>query len=124
MGGQDQQILAREERVEYRDQHGNLLNEAQVAALVAEGKASFETKYETKTKLVDAQGNEVVEPQSVAPPHPDVEGQNPDTKGVPERDANSEPAEAKVSPDDKGNKEINGQPKPASEQAVDATKAE
>lgn len=74
-----QRILSREERVEYRDQDGNLLNEEQVKAL--EGKVEFKTRYETRTRVVDADGNEIVAPESivpppVAPPHPDVEGQN------------------------------------------------
>jgi dolichyl-phosphate-mannose-protein mannosyltransferase len=77
-----------EERVEYRDQDGNLLDEEQVKAL--EGKVEFKTRYETRTRVVDAQGNEVLLPPGeqlpqaqeqeqaeaagVAPPHPDVEG--------------------------------------------------
>lgn len=40
-----------EEKVEYRDEDGNLLDEAQVAAL--EGKVSFSTRYETRTRMVD-----------------------------------------------------------------------
>ena len=46
-----------EEKVEYRDEDGNLLDEEQVKAL--EGKVSFSTRYETRTRLVDAAGNEV-----------------------------------------------------------------
>jgi dolichyl-phosphate-mannose-protein mannosyltransferase len=82
-------LLHSEERVEYRDQDGNLLNEEQVKAL--EGKVEFKTRYETRTRVVDAQGNEVLLPPGeqppppaqeqekvaaagVAPPHPDVEG--------------------------------------------------
>ena len=38
---------------------GNLLDEEQVRAL--EGKVSFETRYETRTRLVDEFGNEVEE---------------------------------------------------------------
>jgi dolichyl-phosphate-mannose-protein mannosyltransferase len=82
----DQKLLRTEERVEYRDQDGNLLNEEQVKAL--EGKVEFKTRYETRTRVVDAQGNEVLLPPGapvpqaqeqpaaagVAPPHPDVEG--------------------------------------------------
>jgi dolichyl-phosphate-mannose-protein mannosyltransferase len=74
------QILSREERVEYRDQHGNLLNEEQVEAL--KGKVEFKTRYETRTRLVDADGNEIPQPDSpqegagVAPPHPDVQVSN------------------------------------------------
>ena len=48
-----------EEKVEYRDEEGNLLDEAQVKAL--EGKVSFSTRYETRTRLVDELGNEVAE---------------------------------------------------------------
>ncbi|KAJ9155344.1 Dolichyl-phosphate-mannose--protein mannosyltransferase 1 [Pleurostoma richardsiae] len=88
-----QRILAREERVEYRDQDGNVLNEEQVKAL--EGKVSFKTRYETRTRVVDANGNEVQAPEGgwpedlngqdggakhVAPPHPDVEGVDQQTK--------------------------------------------
>lgn len=47
------------EKVEYRDEAGNILNEEQVKAL--EGKVSFSTKYETKTRLIDEAGNDVVE---------------------------------------------------------------
>ncbi|KAK4215822.1 glycosyltransferase [Rhypophila decipiens] len=77
-----QKILSREERVEYRDQNGNLLNEEQVKAL--EGKVEFKTRYETRTRVVDADGNEIVAPESVvpppvAPPHPDVEGVDRET---------------------------------------------
>ena len=87
-----QRLVHTEERVEYRDQDGNLLNEEQVKAL--EGKVEFKTRYETRTRVVDAQGNEVLLPageqapppvqqeeaaaappvQPVAPPHPDAEG--------------------------------------------------
>ena len=81
-------LLHTEERVEYRDQDGNLLNDEQVKAL--EGKVEFKTRYETRTRVVDAQGNEVLLPPGeqpvqaeqekpeavgVAPPHPDVEGE-------------------------------------------------
>lgn len=83
----NQRLLRTEERVEYRDQNGNLLNEEQVKAL--EGKVEFKTRYETRTRVVDADGNEVLLPPGVqppqeqqseaaaagvAPPHPDVEG--------------------------------------------------
>ncbi|WPH01498.1 dolichyl-phosphate-mannose--protein mannosyltransferase 1 [Acrodontium crateriforme] len=46
-----------EEKVEYRDENGVLLNEEQVKAL--EGKVSFSTRYETRTRLVDEYGNEI-----------------------------------------------------------------
>lgn len=78
------EVIAEEERVEYRDQDGNLLNEEQVKAL--EGKVEFKTRYETRTRVVDADGNEVYvdvesEEKEVAPPHPDVEGVDPNTRG-------------------------------------------
>lgn len=104
----DQQVIGQEERVEYRDQDGNLLDPEEVAQLIAEGVASFSTKYETETKLVDQFGNVIPdedrslyeaqepasEPESVAPEHPDVEGQNPDTKGA--VDGSREPASVEV----------------------------
>ncbi|KAK4125133.1 glycosyltransferase family 39 protein [Parathielavia appendiculata] len=88
----NQRLVHTEERVEYRDQDGNLLNEEQVKAL--EGKVEFKTRYETRTRVVDADGNEVLlpageqlpeqqaeqaAPVGVAPPHPDVEGANSET---------------------------------------------
>ena len=65
-------ILSREEKVEYRDQDGNLLDPEQVKEL--EGKVSFKTRYETRTRMVDAQGNEIPIPEDagVAPPHKEV----------------------------------------------------
>jgi dolichyl-phosphate-mannose-protein mannosyltransferase len=114
----DPHVIGREERVEYRDQDGNLLDEAAVQALLAEGKASFQTKYETRTRMVDENGNEV-NASGVAPDHPDVEGQNPSTKGLPEELGNSKPAEANAGGSKK--KEDDGKAKPASD-ASEATK--
>jgi dolichyl-phosphate-mannose-protein mannosyltransferase len=87
----NKRLVHTEERVEYRDQDGNLLNEEQVKAL--EGKVEFKTRYETRTRVVDAQGNEILLPAGaevpqeqeqpaappVAPPHPDVEGVDRET---------------------------------------------
>lgn len=95
-------IINREEKIEYRDQAGNLLDAEQVKAM--EGQISFSTRYETRTRLVDAEGREVMmgsdlfdgqaqqqqqqqqqmladerAPEGVAPPHPDVDGLNPET---------------------------------------------
>lgn len=89
-----QSIISREEKVEYRDQDGNLLNEEQVKAL--EGKVSFKTRYETRTRMVDAQGNEINLPlevgqAGVAPPHPDVDGPDSSTFGKPEPDTQANP---------------------------------
>jgi dolichyl-phosphate-mannose-protein mannosyltransferase len=64
-------------RVEYRDQNGNVLDESLVASLRAEGKVKFETRYESK-RLENGHEIPIVDGQ-LAPPHPDVEGQNPET---------------------------------------------
>ncbi|KFY36447.1 hypothetical protein V495_07875 [Pseudogymnoascus sp. VKM F-4514 (FW-929)] len=84
-------VVSREERVEYRDQDGNLLDEEQVKAL--SGKVSFQTRYETRTRMVDANGVEMdVEEASVAPPHPDVDNVDRETVGIPEKEAEAAPA--------------------------------
>ena len=92
-------IVGREERVEYRDQHGNILDDEQVASLQKAGSVSFSTRYETRTRLIDKEGNEIagIGLEPLAPDHPDVEGQNPDTKGPSGDDASSAPAHADVS---------------------------
>lgn len=64
-------------RVEYRDQNGNVLDDSLVSSLRAEGKVKFETRYESK-RLENAQEIPIVDGQ-LAPPHPDVQGQNPET---------------------------------------------
>ncbi|KAI0172433.1 glycosyltransferase family 39 protein [Hypoxylon sp. FL1284] len=113
---QGQKVLAREEKVEYRDQDGNLLNEEQVKAL--EGKVEFKTKYETRTRVVDANGDEVDVPvdelaaAGVAPPHPDVEGANQETK----KGVRDDPIPKEASSSKDGEKEAEKSvPKPASE---------
>lgn len=118
-------VLSKEEKVEYRDQDGNLLNDEQVAEL--QGKVEFKTKYETRTRVVDEGGNEVPEPNGgwegqfdapVAPPHPDVEGVDQETvKGQQQaqqvREA-AQPQDAAASKD--GEKEAErAKAKPASE---------
>ncbi|KAI0012044.1 glycosyltransferase family 39 protein [Xylariaceae sp. FL0662B] len=117
----DQKVLGREEKIEYRDQDGNILNEEQVKAL--EGKVEFKTRYETRTRVIDGDGNEVwVSPEElaaagVAPPHPDVQGADQETKKVAPDD--SIPQDASSSKD--GEKEAEKlAPKPASE-AKEAT---
>jgi dolichyl-phosphate-mannose-protein mannosyltransferase len=115
-----QRVLGREERIEYRDQDGNLLDAAQVSALADEGKVTFKTKYETTTRMVDAAGNEIPDPDDVAPKHPDVEGQNPDTKGSAEWQGKSQPADAKINPIGSENRKEDGKLKPGSE-AKEAT---
>ncbi|KAK8070450.1 Dolichyl-phosphate-mannose--protein mannosyltransferase 1 [Apiospora hydei] len=95
---------------------GNLLDDEQVKAL--EGKVEFKTRYETRTRVVDAAGNELESPpemadQGVAPPHPDVEGAESSTKQV--KQDEPIPAEEVVKSKD-GEKEAEKEkPKPASE---------
>ena len=116
-------ILSREEKIEYRDQDGNLLDEDQVKSL--EGKVSFSTRYETRTKVVDAQGRKIADgpagAEGFAPPHPDVDREPEtaaDASGAAGRDS-----PATVSPDDDIAKEKSidkaksksGSPRPASE---------
>ena len=70
--------------------------------------------------MVDAAGNEIPEAEEIAPKHPDVEGQNPDTKGIPEDQGKSQPANAKINSIGSENRERDGKPKPGSE-AKEAT---
>lgn len=74
-------VVHSEERTEYRDQDGNLLDEEQVKAL--EGKVEFHTRYETRTKLLDPEGNEILPsevPGGVAGPL--VDAPNPETVNI------------------------------------------
>ncbi|KAG5981649.1 hypothetical protein E4U55_002710 [Claviceps digitariae] len=115
-------LVAHEEKVEYRDQDGNLLSEEQVKEL--EGKVKFETKYETRTRVIDEQGAEVPPPEGgwpadmagVAPPHPDVQGVNQET--VKDKQADP-PKDAAASRDGEKEAELY-KAKPASE-GQDAT---
>lgn len=114
-------VLKKEEKLEYRDQDGNLLNEEQVKEL--EGKVEFQTKYETRTRVVDEAGNELEMPEGgwpedyspVAPPHPDVEGVDKETvradgeKEVPKdadasKDGEKEAEKSKAKPASEGKK--------------------
>ncbi|KAF2146387.1 glycosyltransferase family 39 protein [Aplosporella prunicola CBS 121167] len=123
------QHVGRQEKVEYRDEHGNILDEEQVLSAAAEGKVSFQTRYETRTRLVDEEGNEIPGvdvPEGVAPPHPDVEGQNPETAEAAEGDASEKPPVVSANEDETKEasaegKEKKGAPRPASD-AKEATK--
>ncbi|KAM3068272.1 Dolichyl-phosphate-mannose--protein mannosyltransferase 1 [Clarireedia jacksonii] len=126
---QRQSILSREEKIEYRDQDGNLLDPEQVKSL--EGKVSFKTRYETRTRMVDAAGNEINLPEEgaggVAPPHPDIDGPDPQTAGKAEPDVQDKPVEQQeVHADESKEQSIEssdtGAAKPASEgnEATDA----
>ncbi|KAH0607434.1 uncharacterized protein H6S33_002468 [Morchella sextelata] len=88
------EVVSSEERIEYRDQDGNLLDEEQVKAL--EGKVEFHTRYETRIRLLDEFGNEISEESAVPVADqgvagPLVDGSNPETvlKGA-EKDAQDE----------------------------------
>ena len=114
-------ILSREERIEYRDQNGNLLNEEQAKSL--EGKVSFSTRYETKTRIIDSQGKEIGDGQpgaeGFAPPHPDVKGEPETPKGAVNGEGHASPASASAEDDLEKEQAINdaktGTPRPASE---------
>lgn len=112
--------VIREEKVEYRDQNGKLLDEAQVKEM--EGKVSFSTKYETRTQVLDSEGRVVFRGDGVAPPHPDAE---PGTSGLPDYEGRdsppSFPPQADVEKEKSVEQSDSGKPKPASE-AKEATK--
>lgn len=112
-----QRLVKREERIEYRDQDGNILDEDQVKEL--EGKVEFKTRYETRTRMLNDAGEEIEEvvgadvlaKAGVAPPHPDVEGVDSQTvKG--KGDESVPPAKESVEGDHEARAK---QPKPASE---------
>nr|POE48614.1 dolichyl-phosphate-mannose--protein mannosyltransferase 1 [Quercus suber] len=98
----------REEKVEYRDENGVLLNEEQVKAL--EGKVSFSTRYETRTRLVDAQGNEIHDglvgvggEQEKGFAGTIADAPEPGTVG--REEANTKPAKAEVAPEEVANEQ-------------------
>ena len=117
----EERIVHQEEKIEYRDQDGNLLDESQVEDL--KGKVSFSTKYETRTRMIDAGGNEIGDAsagaEGFAPPHPDVDREPETAAEQPEDDKRDAPATA--SPEDDIDKERSvekadgGMPRPASE---------
>jgi dolichyl-phosphate-mannose-protein mannosyltransferase len=47
---QDLPVVSKEERIEYRDEKGRVLNDDEVSALA--GKVSFKTRYETRTRIM------------------------------------------------------------------------
>ena len=116
-----------EEKVEYRDQDGNLLNEEQVSAL--QGQVEFKTRYETRTKVVDSNGNVVGDGpaggEGFAPPHPDVDREPETAANRKEDDGRDSPATASPGDDIRKEKSVEerfgGDPKPASE-GIEATK--
>lgn len=101
-------MLSGEEKIEYRDEAGNILNEEQVKEL--EGKVSFSTRYETRTRLVDANGNEVYDGVAHAEEESHAgtiaEGSNQETGGVEQDAANEQPASVNVNEDIEKEKSI------------------
>ncbi|KAG9537877.1 hypothetical protein KCU79_g20466, partial [Aureobasidium melanogenum] len=101
-------VLTGEEKIEYRDEAGNILNEEQVKEL--EGKVSFSTRYETRTRLVDADGNEVYDGVAKAEEESYAgtiaEGSNQETGGVEQDAANEQPASVNVNEDIEKEKSI------------------
>ena len=123
----DENLVSREERVEYRDEQGNILDKEAVEKL--EGKVSFSTRYETRTRVIDGDGNEIADgpagAEGYAPPHPDVDREPETAGGVPEDDGRDYPATASPEDDVKKEKSVEkeqgGKPRPASE-GSEATK--
>ena len=97
-----------EEKIEYRDEEGNLLDDEQVKAL--EGKVSFSTRYETRTRLVDEFGREVDQgdDSSVAGTIPDgVDPMSGNDAG--EGEASTKPGKAGVQEDLKKEARVNNE---------------
>jgi dolichyl-phosphate-mannose-protein mannosyltransferase len=112
-------FVSKEEKVEYRDQDGKLLDPEMVKSL--EGKVSFKTKYETRTRMLDAAGNVIGESEDagVAPPHPDVDNVDPETIAVENAAQDSPASQVDVSADESKEESAEnvktGEAKPASE---------
>ncbi len=88
---------------------------------------AMQTRYETRTRILDAAGHEIYEgPVEHAPPHPDVEGSNPETAAEDENSSkDTKPASVQVDIDVDREKsaEVEGKKaKPASD-ANEATEA-
>lgn len=107
-------LKGKKARVEYRDENGSVLPESLVSALRQNEKVKFETRFEYRSRLANGHEVDVVDGK-VAPPHPDVEGQNPQTVQDEERRP-VEDVPAPVPGDGKSSEESNSpEAKPASE---------
>lgn len=125
------EIIHTEEKTEYRDQFGNLLDEEQVRSLdQMSDQVLFKTLYETRTRLVDVHGNFLgwEDEGSVAPHHPDVEGGNPETGGPGAVTGKDQPATVDAQKDTEKERSVEeeqkhgAKAKPASEGNPEATK--
>ena len=100
------------------------MDEDEVAALA--GKVDFQTRYETRTRMIDADGNEIPDSSAgTAPPHP-AEHEPETAVDDPENDGRSLPATASAEDDMNKEKSVqknsSGKPKPASgSEATSAT---
>lgn len=117
-----------EEKVEYRDEEGNLLDDAQVAAL--EGKVSFSTRYETRTRMIDQYGNEVDDAGVLVEKGEDVQagtradGVDPETSGrLSVGDEKTVPASVAVEGDLEKERSVLEEVKPTAEAEAEAGKA-
>lgn len=122
----DLPVVSKEERIEYRDENGRVLDDEEVAALA--GKVSFKTRYETRTRVIDGQGKELyeglVDAHDEAEEHGSAgtiaEGSNPETQAEAEAPkASAVPPVVEVEEDQQKERHVEEQspdvPKPASE---------
>jgi dolichyl-phosphate-mannose-protein mannosyltransferase len=95
---QGYQILSKEEKVEYRDENGNVLDDAQVEAL--RGQVEFQTRYETRTRLVDGDGKEIYN-KVVEGSGPEIAGldEEPHVAEKPEPEPETAPAQVPIASD-------------------------
>ncbi|KAG8625090.1 hypothetical protein KVT40_006841 [Elsinoe batatas] len=112
----DQAVVKKvtEEKIEYRDENGKLLNEDEVKAL--EGKVSFSTRYETRTRVVDENGKEVHDglvEQQESPAAAKPDGEDPQTPAAKQQqEVKSEPAKKRIPKEELYNEQrINKGPK-------------
>ena len=83
---------------------------------------SFQTRYETRTRVVDAAGNEIADgpagAEGFAPPHPDADRIPETALDLPENNGRDYPATASENDDSSKEKSVEknkGKPKPGSE---------
>ena len=100
-----------EEKIEFRDENGELLDDEQVKAL--EGKVSFSTRYETRTRVVDGAGNEIynalVEEGDGSQGVHGTAADGPDPETGDAQRANTEPASVGVEGDVRKERSLEGE---------------
>lgn len=114
-------------RVEYRDEHGNILDEDLVKELDSEGKVTFSTRYETRTRRVDPAGNVVhdglVEEEEEGYAGTIADGSNPETAAAGQEAVSEQPANVKNVEDDVSKERSIDEAPPSAEPASDANTA-